>query len=59
MPKKKNYIETKPIYRDKFDNDKGGRKVVGLAKTNHIRKYRIDILGNRYSCEQEKFTKFC
>ena len=35
------------------------RNNVGLGKTKRIRKYRVDILGNWYPCEEEKFTKYC
>lgn len=56
---RKNTIETKPIHRDKFENSNDGRKIIGLGKTKSIKKYRTDILGNRYLCEKEKFTKFC
>ena len=55
----KNYIDTKPIEREKFVEKKDGRKKVGLAKTKRIRKYRLDILGNRYACDEEKFTRIC
>ena len=55
MPKKKNYIETKPINKAKFDK----QKFSGLSKTKFIRKYRMDILGNWYLVETEKFTKYC
>lgn len=56
--KNKNYIETKPIHKDKFDDKKDGRKILGITKTNRIRKYRTDILGNWYPCEEEKFSIF-
>ena len=55
MPKQRNYIETKPIDRAAFEK----RNLVGLSKTERIRKYRMDILGNWYPCEEEKFTKYC
>lgn len=55
MPKDRNYIETKPIDRPKFDK----RNLVGLSKTTYIRKYRADILGNVYPCDQEKFSLDC
>lgn len=57
MPKARNYIETKPIDRAKFE--KTDRKLVGLGKTKMIRKYRMDILGNCYLCENEEFSKKC
>ena len=52
----RNYIETKPIDRDKHENSKDGRKIIGLSKTKLVKKVRIDILGNKYSCSEEKFT---
>lgn len=52
MPKKRNYIETKPIDKAKFEK----QNLVGLGKTKFIKKYRYDILGNKYSCSEEKFT---
>lgn len=51
-PKSKNYIETKPIDAPKFEK----RHQIGLGKTKSIRKIRLDILGNRYYCDKEKFT---
>ena len=59
MPKKRNYIETKPIDRDKHEDSKDGRKTIGLSKTKLVKKIRTDILGNKYSCSEEKFTSFC
>ena len=55
MPKVKNYIETKPIDRAKYEK----QKLVGLSKTKMIRKYRMDILGNYYMCSRENFSKYC
>lgn len=55
MPKQKNYIETKPINKAKFDK----RKQFGLGKTKMIRKYNMDILGNYYMCCEEKFSIYC
>ena len=57
MPKVRNYIETKPIDRAKFE--KQDQKKVGLGKTTLIKKCRMDILGNTYFCEQEEFSKYC
>lgn len=54
-PQTKNYIETKPIDRAKYEK----QRQVGLAKTKRIVKYRMDILGNWYVCEMEKFSKYC
>lgn len=54
-PKQRNYIETKPIDKAKFEK----QNLVGLGKTKFIKKYRYDILGNKYSCSEEKFTSFC
>lgn len=51
----KNYIETKPIDRAKYEK----QKLVGLSKTKMIRKYRMDILGNYYMCSRENFSKYC
>lgn len=59
MPKQRNYIETKPINRDKHEDSKDGRKIIGLSKTKLVKKIRTDILGNKYSCSEEKFTSFC
>lgn len=58
-PKQRNCIETKPIDRDKHENSKDGRKTIGLSKTKLVKKIRTDILGNKYSCSEEKFTGFC
>lgn len=55
MPKVKNYIETKPIDKAKYEE----RNLVGLSKTNYIRKYRMDILGNYYPCDKENFSIYC
>lgn len=55
MPQKRNYIEVKPLDRAKYDE----RKPEGLAKTQRIVKYRMDILGNYYLCEKEKFSRYC
>ena len=52
MPKQRNYIETKPVNRAKFDK----QNLIGLGKTKKIRKIRTDILGNTYACEHENFT---
>lgn len=54
-PKNKNYIETKPINKDKFEK----QNQIGLAKTKMIRKYRVDILGNQYLCSDEEFSVYC
>lgn len=56
---RRNCIEINPLHRKKYDDTKDGRKKVTLTKTKHIRKYRTDILGNWYACDQEKFTKYC
>ena len=55
MPKNKNYIETKPIDKPKFEK----QNQIGLSKTKLIRKIKQDILGNMYICEKEEFTKYC
>ena len=57
MPKVKNYIETKPIDRAKYEK----QELVGnnSSKTKMIRKYRMDILGNYYMCSRENFSKYC
>lgn len=52
MPQQKNYIETKPVDRAKFEK----QHQVGLSKATKIMKLRTDILGNRYHCPKEKFT---
>ena len=51
MPKQKNYIETKPMDAPKFAK----QHLVGLQKTKSVKKIRLDILGNRFYCSQEKF----
>ena len=53
MPKQKNYIETKPMDAPKFEFV--DRHFVGLRKTKSVKKIRLDILGNRFYCSQEKF----
>ena len=55
MPNDRNYIETKPINRAKFEK----QNLVGLSKTTMIRKYRTDIMGNYYACGNEKFSREC
>lgn len=55
MPKDRNYIETKPVDKAKFSK----QNLVGLSRTSSIKKIRTDILGNRYICENEKFTLEC
>jgi CRISPR-associated endonuclease Csn1 len=55
-PKDRNYIETKPIDAPKFPGK--ARNQVGLSKTKLIRKIRVDILGNRYYCDSEKFELY-
>lgn len=57
MPQKRNYIETKPV--DKATFEKKSQNFVGLSKTTSIRKIRTDILGNRYACENERFSWEC
>ncbi len=52
MPNQKNYIETKPIDKQKYDK----QNLVGLGKTSKIIKIRVDILGNRHYCENETFN---
>jgi CRISPR-associated endonuclease Csn1 len=47
----KNGIETKPIFAAEFPK----RKKPTLGKTTYISKVRVDILGNQYECEREKF----
>lgn len=56
LPNKKNYIETKPIEQPKWNN--GKQKLTGLSQTKLIRKIRVDILGKRYFCNEEKFELF-
>ncbi len=55
MPKKRNYIETKPIDKAKFNK----QNCIGLGNTKIIRKYRMDILGNHYLCGDEEFSVIC
>lgn len=57
MPKDRNYIETKPITRAKFENI--NRNLIGLSKTKKIEKINTDVLGNRYRCTREEFSIFC
>ncbi|MBN2287216.1 MAG: type II CRISPR RNA-guided endonuclease Cas9 [Tissierellales bacterium] len=52
MPNQKNYIETKPINKNKFDK----QNLVGLGKTSKIVKINTDILGNRHYTTKEKFN---
>jgi CRISPR-associated endonuclease Csn1 len=52
MPKKRNYIETKPIDSAKFDK----QNLVGLAKTSRIRKISADIIGNRFYVDKMSFN---
>lgn len=54
-PNSRNYIETKPINKLKFEK----QNLVGLGKTTYIVKYRMDILGNHYLCVKEEFSKYC
>ena len=53
MPRSRNYIEKKPLERQKWEENK--LRFVGLANTKTIRKIRTDILGYQYVCEREKF----
>lgn len=55
----KNCIETKPLDKDKFDDKKDGRKIVGLSKTTLIRKIVTDMLGKEYYVKKEKFKEEC
>ncbi len=48
----KNCIETKPINKKDFDN----RKQITLSKTKYIKKYNLDILGNKYLVDSEEFS---
>ncbi|CBK73315.1 hypothetical protein CIY_03640 [Butyrivibrio fibrisolvens 16/4] len=52
MPQVRNYIETKPIDRPKYDK----RNPVGLSKTSSIRKITMDILGNRFYVDKMSFN---
>lgn len=52
MPKKRNCIETKPVDAPRFPK----QHMIGLSKTKSVKKVRLDILGNRFYCSQEKFT---
>ena len=51
MPKKKNYVETKPVDRAKFEK----QHLIGLTKATSIFKVNTDILGNEYRITKEKF----
>lgn len=44
MPAVRNYIETKPIDRPKFEK----QNLVGLSKTTSVEKIRTDILGKQF-----------
>lgn len=50
MPKKRNYIEKKPV-----DSSKTDQRTVGLSKTKSIRKITTDILGNRFYVDRMIF----
>ena len=52
-PKDRNYIEVKPIHASKFEK----QRQMGLSKSKMIKKIRVDILGNRFYCNKEKFVK--
>lgn len=52
MPNQKNYIETKPINKSKFEK----QNLVGLGKTSKIVKVNTDVLGNRHYTTKEKFN---
>ena len=56
---RRNTIAIKPINCEKYKDSKDGRKEVSLGKTKKIVKYRMDILGNQYICENEKFSRYC
>ena len=55
MPAQRNYIETKPVDRAKFNR----QNLVGLGKTMSIKKVHVDILGNQYITEKETFSFEC
>jgi CRISPR-associated endonuclease Csn1 len=55
MPAQRNYIETKPVDRAKFNR----QNLVGLGKTTSIKKVHVDILGNQYITEKEIFSFEC
>ena len=55
MPTQRNYIETKPVDRAKFNR----QNLVGLGKTTSIKKVHVDILGNQYITEKEIFSFEC
>ncbi len=52
MPKVRNYIETKPLTAAKFAK----QNLVGLSNTQSVLKIGMDILGNKYRIEKEKFS---
>ena len=52
MPNVKDYIETKPIDRNKFEK----QNLVGLSKSLKIRKINKDILGTRFYVDSENFS---
>ena len=54
-PQSRNYIETKPSDCAKYEK----QRLIGLGKTQKIIKYRMDILGNLYACESERFSRYC
>ena len=51
MPKKKNYIETKPVVAAKYLKP---RNLIGLTKAGNIGKIYTDILGNEKIVYKEK-----
>lgn len=52
MPKQKNYIETKPLDKSKFNK----QNLIGLSKTKKIIKINVDVLGNMHFLNKEKFS---
>lgn len=54
MPKKLNYIETKPLEKNNFPK----RNLIGLSKSKQITKINTDILGNMHFTNKEKFKLY-
>ncbi|MDF1618742.1 type II CRISPR RNA-guided endonuclease Cas9, partial [Petrocella sp. FN5] len=52
MPRKRNYIETKPVAAANFDK----QNFVGLSKTKKIVKINTDVLGNKHYTTKENFS---
>lgn len=54
-PEKRNFIELKPLEKEKYEP----RMRIGITKTSSVKKVNMDILGNVFVQEKEKFSKYC